>query len=147
MLILLLVISILIVTKGLKYWDEFEWLAIIFAIFVIPIILTTMLTIKSFYIDEKIDMYVKENTKIEKEINEIVKLYKQYEEDILEKSNVESPLIVVQKYPELKSDALIKEQINLYIDNNLKIKQLKERAIDYKTSKFWLYFNIGDKQN
>jgi hypothetical protein len=45
-------------------------------------------------------------------------------------------------YPELKSDTLVQNQMNIYVANNQKIKDLKEQQINYEVSKWWLYFNL-----
>ena len=44
------------------------------------------------------------------------------------------------KIPELKSNELTNKQMDVYINNNAKIKELKERKIDTKTIKWLLYF-------
>ena len=44
------------------------------------------------------------------------------------------------KYPELNSNELVKTEVNLYVENNTKIKELKEKQIDLTIKKWWLYF-------
>lgn len=51
-----------------------------------------------------------------------------------------SYITLVTLYPELKSDELIKSEINLYEKNNKKIIALKEQKIDKTIYKWWLYF-------
>lgn len=90
--------------------------------------------------DKKIEMYQEENKKIENEIDLVVQKYMTHEDETFEKSKSESSTTLVSLYPELKSDSLVKEQIEIYNKNNSKIKELKESQIDVTTAKWWLYF-------
>ncbi len=91
-----------------------------------------------FVIDDKIELYQEENKNIENEITTIVNNYQGFEKDIIQ--NVGDMETFFIKIPELKSNELTKQQMNLYIQNNAKIKELKERKIDDKTIKWLLYF-------
>lgn len=92
------------------------------------------------YIDEKIEMYQEENTKIEEQIDTLVQCYMKYESDTLSEFKSEDSMTLVSLYPELKSDELVQAQISVYAENNKKIKELKEQKIDVAKSKWWLYF-------
>lgn len=94
----------------------------------------------SSVIDEKIAMYQEENTKIEEQIAETVKQYQQYETDIFTEVASDSSITLVALYPELKSDTLVQSQIDVYIENNEKIKSLKEDKICDSVNRWWLYF-------
>lgn len=96
--------------------------------------------VDSRYIDEKIAMYASENEKIESDVRDAVEAYKGYERDTFETIADKSPLSLVTLFPELKSDAIISKQIDVYVSNNNDIKKLKLKAIGYKSSKWWLYF-------
>lgn len=91
-------------------------------------------------IDQKIDMYQEENAHIENQIAECVKQYQEYEFEIFTEVKSESAMTLVALYPELKSDVLVAKQIEVYIANNEKIKELKETKIDGTVSRWWLYF-------
>ncbi len=91
-------------------------------------------------IDQKIDMYQEENAHIESQIAECVKQYQEYETGIFTEVNSESAMTLVSLYPELKSDVLVAKQIEVYITNNEKIKELKETKIDGAVYRWWLYF-------
>ena len=91
-------------------------------------------------IDAKIVMYQEENTKIETQIAETVKQYQQYETDIFASVAPDSAITLVALYPELKADTLVQSQIEVYIANNEKIKQLKEKKISGTVDRWWLYF-------
>lgn len=89
-------------------------------------------------VDQKIDMFQEENTKIEEQITTIVNSYKGYEKETI--SNIAEMEVLMIKFPELKTSDLVKTQMNVYIENNKKIKQLKEIKIETKITKWLLYF-------
>ena len=91
-------------------------------------------------VDDKIAMYQEENAKIEAQISEAVKQYQQYEKDIFTEVAPDSAMTLVALYPELKADALVQKQIEVYIANNEKIKELKENKINGSVYRWWLYF-------
>lgn len=93
---------------------------------------------KSMIIDDKIKMYNKENQTIEKEMTEIVTSYKEYEKETI--SNVGEMATVLVRFPELKSNELVKKQMDVYVCNNDKIKELKEEKLEYSVARWWLYF-------
>ncbi len=90
--------------------------------------------------NSKIEMYEKENTKIETQIGDLVKKYMEFESDTYKEFKNESSITLVNMYPELKSDELVQKQINIYLENNNKIKELKEQNIDFKIGKWLFYF-------
>lgn len=89
-------------------------------------------------VDQKIDMFQEENTKIEEQITTIVNSYKGYEKETI--SNIAEMEVLMIKFPELKTSELVKTQMNVYIENNKKIKELKEAKIETKIVKWLLYF-------
>ena len=92
-------------------------------------------------IEEKIAIYKEENTNIENQIAAIVENYKNYEVGTLKDLKIsDSPAVVLSMYPELKSDALIVKQIEVYIENNNAIKELRAQKADYRIYAWWLYF-------
>lgn len=92
-------------------------------------------------IDQKIEMYQEENTRIEEQIAATVKQYQEYETDIFTAvSPDESSIVLVSLYPELKADALVQSQIEIYTANNEKIKSLREQKINGTVDRWWLYF-------
>lgn len=92
-------------------------------------------------IDHKIDMYQEENTKIEQEVDNLVKEYIDHEHDTFaELKEEKNSITLVTLFPELKSDSLVKQQIEIYVKNNTKIKKLKEEKIDISLAKWKLYF-------
>lgn len=95
-------------------------------------------------IDQKIEMYEQENTKIEQQIETAVTAYQQHEKDVFTSVKPNSYMQLVSLYPELKSDTLVKAQIKTYQSNNKKIKELKEKAINGNVVRWWLYFGHKD---
>ena len=91
-------------------------------------------------IDERIAMYEEENAKIEEQIATVVEQYQKYESDILTELTPESAITLVSLYPELKADTLVAKQIDVYIQNNEKIKSLRESQIEGSVLRWWLYF-------
>lgn len=91
-------------------------------------------------VDEKIAMYTEENEKIELQIAEAVEGYQKYESGVFEKVSPESAITLVTVYPELKADTLVQKQIEVYMSNNEKIKELKTTKIEEKIYRWWLYF-------
>jgi hypothetical protein len=91
-------------------------------------------------IDAKIEMYQTENTVIESQIAETVEEYQKYETEIFTEVAPDSAITLVALYPELKADELVKKQIEIYIANNEKIKELKEKKIMGDVYRWWTYF-------
>lgn len=91
-------------------------------------------------IDNKIEMYQEENAKIEAQIASTVEKYQQHETNIFTEVAPDSSITLVALYPELKSDTLVQSQIEVYIENNNKIKSLKEEKINGSVYRWWLYF-------
>ena len=91
-------------------------------------------------IDEQIEMYQEENTRIEEQIADVVQQYQEYESGIFADVASESSITLLSLYPELKADALVQSQIDIYVANNEKIKSLKEQQIDGNVKRWWLYF-------
>ncbi len=92
-------------------------------------------------IDSKIAMYQEENTIIEQDIDKIVDAYLQHEQNTFADLKTEESLItLVTLFPELKSDNLVQQQLEIYFANSKKIKNLKEEKIDIAKLKWLLYF-------
>lgn len=92
------------------------------------------------HIPEMISMCEEENNQIESQIGELVNKYMEYEGSTFKDLKNEDSVALVSLYPELKSDALVEKQIEVYIENNKKIKNLKKKQIELLTYKWWLYF-------
>lgn len=91
---------------------------------------------------EKIEMYQEDNKKIEDQIDAIVQSYLSHEGATFKNTQTEDSLAIITLYPDLKSDTLVKTQIEIYTANNEKLKRLKEEQINVATAKWWLYFDL-----
>lgn len=148
MIIVFIVLSILAIGIGLWIFDTDEDAGGIIGGFgficalgsiIVAIVLIAQLANLSV-IGDKILMYQDENAKIEEQISEIVNQYQEHEKEIFSEVTPESSIILVSLYPDLKSDSLVQKQIAIYVENNQKIKELKEKEIGAKVIKWWLYF-------
>jgi len=148
MLIVCLILCIVCVVVAC--WAEYdhEWVSILFgtlagvsfiAIFVMSIFIIGTYA-EGYTAKHKIEMYQEENTKIETQINVLVKEYMNYEQETFAEFKSESTMTLVSLFPELKSDELVQQQMKVYVENNNKIKALKESLIDLKLAKWLLYF-------
>ena len=149
MIFVILGISILLmVTGGVLYNINYEEIgAPIIVVSVISLIVSIIATVylgvnvkSNDVIDDKIAMYQEENSKIEEQIAIVVSDYMEHESKVFDSAKVSSPIILAQLYPELKSDELVKSQIDIYIANNEKIKDLKLKKINDSVYRWWLYF-------
>ena len=91
-------------------------------------------------VDDKIAMYQEENSRIESQISDIVTQYKKYETDFFTEISPDSAITWVALYPELKADTLVQKQIDVYVANNEKIKELRETEINGSVIRWWFYF-------
>lgn len=114
---------------------------ILFVVITISLIRVGIIYGKCQIIDEQIAIYQEENTKIENTINEIITNYQEYEKDIFDNVVDLNPTLIVNMFPELKSDQLVLEQIKIYNENNKEIKKLRKDKTIEKIYKWWLFFN------
>ena len=152
MILVILVIGILMVTLGIVLYDKLDYgkdkIGKIFQIIgTVATIISTIVTIvllvcvlNRVNIDKKIAIYEEENTKIEQQIADTVKQYQEYETGIFTEVAPESSITLVALYPELKSDTLVQSQIEVYVENNKTIRELKSSAINAPVYRWWLYF-------
>lgn len=91
-------------------------------------------------VDDRIAMYEEQNAKIEAQISDVVEQYMDYESGVFTEVSSESAITLVSLYPELKADTLVASQIELYMTNNQKIIELREKQINGSVLRWWLYF-------
>ena len=152
MILVILVIGILMVTLGIVLYDKLDYgkdkIGKIFQLIgTVATIISTIVTIvllvcvlNRVNIEKKIAIYEEENTNIEQQIADTVKQYQEYETGIFTEVAPESSITLVALYPELKSDTLVQSQIDVYVENNKTIKELKSSAINAPVYRWWLYF-------
>lgn len=91
-------------------------------------------------LDDKIAMYEQENAAIEQSVDVLVKDYYKHESDTYSSLKPENAVLFASAYPELQSNELATKQLEIYVENNNKIKELKEDQINLSRNRFWLYF-------
>lgn len=151
MILVMLGIFIGMIVAGWVLYEKSKWtepaaiaLGVCGALFtVISLIATIVIGVdvtQLNIIDEQIAMYQEENAKIEQQIDMAVKQYQDYESGVFAETSSESSITLVSLYPELKSDELVKKQLEVYMNNNEQIKHLKTKEINGKVYRWWLYF-------
>ena len=149
MIIVILLVCIVLFVVGVWAYDEFSEIlggilmgigGTVGTISLIAIIFLAIEVSGLNVLDAKIEMYQEENARIESQIAECVEQYQQYETEIFTEVSPESAITLVALYPELKSDTLVSKQVDVYLENNSKIKALKERKINGYVCRWWLYF-------
>lgn len=147
-----MIIVLIILTIGIIVWlvdMDFDELAIIptlmFLVEFIVLITLCVSVSKLKVIDTKIEMYTEENQKIESQMSDLVQNYMEYEGNTFKDFKSESSVTLVNLYPELKSDSLVQKQLDVYIANNEKIKELKSSKINGKVYRWGLYFGGDNK--
>lgn len=152
MIFVILALGILMVVCGTILYSKLEpdkdGIGIAFQIIGVIVIISSIIVFVSLLkcvldrvgIDKKIAMYETENTKIEQQIVDVVKQYQEYESGIFTEVAPEGAMTLVTLYPELKSDALVQSQIEVYIEHNKSIKELKSMTINASFYRWWLYF-------
>lgn len=152
--IIFLAVTIFFVVKGIKEYKSdngyedvsFGYFAvaviagIVSIIFLIWVFVLINRVGTGYTIDNKIAMYEEENASIEESIDVTVRSYMDFEASTYGELKDKDAINLVSLFPELKSDTLVQKQIEVYVANNDKIKQLKEEKIDLSKSKWKLYF-------
>lgn len=106
------------------------------------IIVTCCISIKittESTIDNKIEMYQKENANIEQEIDKVVKEYLKYKYNTATDLEIEKNSITIL-FSELKSNILVQQQLEIYVSNDAKIESLKKEKSHIAKLKWLLYF-------
>lgn len=124
---------------GWSIGNIFCWLGILATIVAMMVLGGNLVNEKA--LDEQIKMHQEENNHIETVVKVEVQNYMQFEHDtyvqIQDDENVE---ILILRYPELKSNELVQQQITLLQENNKTIRELKTQKIKLITYRWWLYF-------
>lgn len=130
------------VGKGLTILGGFALIITIVCILAVGLNFSNIINI-----DNKIKVYEEENQNIEKSVQEIVESYRNYEgntySEYLKNVNIEGTDILAlgQLFPELKTNELVSKQIDIYVENNNQIKDLKIKKQDLAKYKWWLCFS------
>lgn len=104
------------------------------------LLIMILLLISCRIVDDKIKLYENQNKDIEEKIEVVVKQYMDFEKDTFKELKPDSYINLVNLYPELKTDKMVQQQIDLYTQNNEYITSLKEQKIEKTIYKWWIYF-------
>ena len=91
-------------------------------------------------IDKQIEMCVEENANIEQQITITVERYLEYELNVYDTLQGESITTLLVVYPEINGNELVKRQMDIFVANNDKIRELKNEKLNLSTWKFLVYF-------
>lgn len=142
-LILVICVALFILIKILDCFDELGWLPMTLMTIALIIIGVNVCMIHKckYVIPAQIAMYEEENALIEEKVSNTVTKYMEYEKGIvIEVSPDDDAFTLVSLYPELGSDVLVSNEIEIYVSNNNQIKELKSEALNIPNYRFWLYF-------
>lgn len=90
--------------------------------------------------NKQIEVYETEMTTIQETINDVVANYLDHEKDTYAELTPENAVIFASIYPELSSSELVKQQLEIYNDYLVSIKNCKLKLAGISTAKWWLYF-------
>ena len=114
--------------------------SLISVVALIGIIINIGILINGRTLDDKIAMYEQENAAIEQSVDVLVKDYYRHESDTYSSLTPENAVLFASAYPELQSNELATKQLEIYVENNNNIKELKKDQINLSKNRFWLYF-------
>lgn len=142
MFILFFLIGVVLIILGVHITEDGlgEFGIVIVAIALLGIFINIGCLVRGRTLDGKIAMYKQENTAIEQSVDVLVKDYYKHESDTYSSLKPENAVLFASAYPELQSNELATKQLEIYVDNNNKIKELKEDQINLSKNRFWLYF-------
>lgn len=142
MFILFFLIGVFLIILGVHTTEDGlgEFGIVIVAIALLGIFINIGILIYGRTLDDKIEMYEEENLRIEQSVNVLVKDYYKHESDTYSSLKPENAVLFASAYPELQSNDLAMKQLEIYVENNDKIKELKEDQINLSRNRFWLYF-------
>lgn len=143
MMIVLILISIVLIVLCLNSYD-FEELLIVpilgLCAKIVAMIILISCIVNGRVIDQKIELLENKNIEIENKVETSVKSYMEYEGNTLKDFKVDSYIQLVNLYPDLKSDELIKSEIELYQENIKEVNKLRMEKINISNYKWWVYF-------
>ena len=138
-LILLIVVAIcVLVFYIIKIGNvDFEYLTFLSGIAAIVILTLLILVLKFTYnyyktmtiADQKIQLYTEQNKDIENKVALVVDKYLKHEKDTYAELKPETKITLASTYPELQSNQLVQQQIQLYNENNKKLTNCKLQKI------------------
>lgn len=151
MTIVALVIGIILIIVGvilnLRY-GSYEgkgvgWVAvggILAFIAAVGLIVCTMSISRVPEYNKKIEVYETEMQTIQVTINDVVANYLDHEKETYAALTPENAVIFASIYPELSSSTLVQQQLGIYNNYLVSIKNYKLALAEVSTARWWLYF-------
>lgn len=151
MTIVALVIGIILIIVGvilnLRY-GSYEgkgvgWVAvggILAFIAAVGLIVCTMSISRVPEYNKKIEVYETEMQTIQVTINDVVANYLDHEKETCAALTPENAVIFASIYPELSSSTLVQQQLGIYNNYLVSIKNCKLALAEVSTARWWLYF-------
>lgn len=96
--------------------------------------------VNSGYADERLEVVRAKNQEVEEGIQFAVKSYMEHEGKTYTEMAPNEALAVVQTYPELSSNELVKDQIETYKANREQILKYEQSKVTRKVLAWWLWF-------
>ena len=91
-------------------------------------------------IPSKIEVLEEQNLKIETQVNGAVEDYLKHEGGTFDKLTSDNVDVFAVAYPQLASNETVKKQMDVYINNNNQISELKLELCNKDVYAWWLYF-------
>ena len=150
-LILVICVALFILIKILDCFDELGWLPMTLMTIALIIIGVNVCMIHKckYVIPAQIAMYEEENALIEEKVSNTVTKYMEYEKGIvIEVSPDDDAFTLVSLYPELGSDVLVSNEIEIYVSNNPDDRHLQGFTdADFMLSLSAKQFQVGIKHH
>ena len=140
-LVFLIIVAICIaltfyVTKtNCTYSDFIEDLIFISGIMAFILLISISTCTYEYYekitlVDQRIQLYTEQNKDIENKVGLVVDKYLKHEKDTYATLKPKTKITLASTYPELQSNKLVQQQIQLYNENNKKITNCKLQKIN-----------------
>lgn len=154
MIFIILVLLILVILFGIikyvrnarrnDYFMEEEAFTIMFFIFVmlglcVPMAYNSPIayTIEHTRIDSKIQLYIEQNSIIDKEIKSVVQSTYKKETSLYKEIGNKTTTELITLFPDIKSVSLVNKQLDIYVRNKNNINKLREDLINLEVTKIY----------
>ena len=151
MLILLLVLFTFVAIVVGEFASRFEseecgafacFLVVVCIILLIPVLINAHTLTQAPIIDDVIKIHQEENRRIEESLMELVTMHMEHEQHVFENVNHDSIVTLIQLFPELSSNDLVRTQMQIHVENSNTIRELRVRQVSFSRNRWWLHFNI-----
>ena len=102
---------------------------VIFILLIIVLVCTCNYCAITTLSDQQIKLYTEQNNDIENKVSLVVDKYLKHEKDTYATLKPKAKITLASIYPELQSNKLVQQQIQLYNENNKKITNCKLQKI------------------